>query len=161
MSAFSGISLQFASGKPIGIWAQIPHQCPGNAKFLFVFTFCICTLGLGPFLWCKHTSQIAIYSIRFEYISILMTLRDERQSTKVHCLQLEEKVDKTRLARFPLAYYALHTGSSSRTKDVVSRVHDAIKCPKKPYLGACNRTYGLGRHVQWSIDALGGGRGDS
>jgi hypothetical protein len=53
-------------------------------------------------------------------------------------LQLDEKVDKKRLATFPLALYAAeHWVKHAKFEDVASRIQDAMEClfnPQNPYL---------------------------
>ena len=53
-------------------------------------------------------------------------------------LQLDEKVDKKRLATFPLALYAAqHWVKHTKFEDVASRLQDAMEClfnPENPYL---------------------------
>jgi Ankyrin repeats (3 copies)/Ankyrin repeats (many copies) len=55
-------------------------------------------------------------------------------------LQLDEKVDKKRLATFPLAFYvAEHWVNHAKFEDVTSRVQDTMEHlfnPKRPYLAA-------------------------
>src|SRR6266851_4304248 len=55
-------------------------------------------------------------------------------------LQLDDKVDKKRLATFPLAFYAAeHWVDHVKFEDVASRVQDTMEClfnPQNPYLAA-------------------------
>ncbi len=74
-------------------------------------------------------------------------------------LQLDEKVDKKRVATFPLALYAaLHWVKHAKFEDVASRFQDAMEClfnPQNPYLVSWAWIYDAHRRrFRLSIDAL-------
>jgi ankyrin repeat protein len=74
-------------------------------------------------------------------------------------VQLDEKVDKKRLATFPLAFYAAqHWVDHVKYEDVASRVQDVMERlfdPGKPHLAAWAWIYDVERgQVRDSIDAL-------
>ena len=74
-------------------------------------------------------------------------------------LQLDEKVDKKRLARFPLALYAAqHWVKHAKFEDVASRLQDAMEClfnPQNPYLVSWVWIYDPHRRqFRFSIEAL-------
>ena len=74
-------------------------------------------------------------------------------------LQLDEKIDKVRIATYPLAFYAAqHWFNHAKYEDVASQVQDAMEQlfnPSKPYLAAWVWIYDLNQYwVRRSIDAL-------
>jgi Ankyrin repeats (3 copies)/Ankyrin repeats (many copies) len=73
-------------------------------------------------------------------------------------LQLDEKVDKRRLATFPLAFYAAeHWVDHVKFEDVASRFQDIMEClfnPKKPCLAAWTWIYDVWHQSRKAIDTL-------
>jgi ankyrin repeat protein len=103
------------------------------------------------------TSEIG--GIREYHISLDAAHTILAQACLTVLLQLDENVDKKRLATFPLALYAArYWVNHAKFEDVASRVQDAIEClfnPQKPFLAAWAWMY----DADWgwfvsSIDAL-------
>jgi ankyrin repeat protein len=85
-----------------------------------------------------RTSEVG--SIRQYHISLDAAHTVLARACLTVLLQFDDKIDKKRLATFPLAFYAAkHWVDHVKFEDVASRFHDTMEClfnPHKPYLAA-------------------------
>ncbi len=103
-----------------------------------------------------RTSEVA--SIRLYHIPLYAAHTILARACLTVLLQLDEKVDKKRLSKFPLAFYAAqHWVDHAQFEDVASGVEDAMERlfdPKKPYLAAWTWIHEVERSDKRIIDNL-------
>ncbi len=103
------------------------------------------------------TSEVG--SIRHYHISLDDAHTILARACLAVLLELDDNVNKKRVATFPLAFYAANYWiEHAKFEDVASRVQDVMEClfnPKKPYLTAWVWIYDADRRrFRLSIDAL-------
>jgi ankyrin repeat protein len=98
-----------------------------------------------------RTSEVG--SIRQYHISLDSAHTVLARACLTVLLQFDDKVDKKRLATFPLAFYAAkYWVDHVKSEDVASRFHDTMEClfnPHKPYLAAWVWIHNVDRDQQY------------
>ena len=94
--------------------------------------------SVREFLTSGHLQMSEVGDIHDYYVSLNAVHILLAQVCLAVLLQLDEKMDKMQLARFPLAFYAAqHWFNHARHDDMASQVQDAMEQlfnPTKPYL---------------------------
>ena len=114
--------------------------------------------SVKEFLTSDRFRDSEVASIRLYHIPLFAAHTILARACLTVLLQLDEKVDKKRLSKFTLAFYAAqHWVNHAQFEDVASRVEDAMERlfdPKKPYLAAWTWIHDVDWNVKRIIDDL-------
>jgi hypothetical protein len=121
----------------------------GGSKFVYFSHF-----SRVPNFRTSEVGNISIYHIPLDAAHPILA-----RACPTVVLQLDETVDKKRLAAFPLAFYAAHHWADhAKFEGVALRVQDDMERlinPRNPYLAAWDWIYNLDRgYLRGSISAL-------